>query len=70
MDIELTPAEISAMELLQIAEHAAEGHGIDSGAALALLRHIQWQADELEKARVRLDSYLDQAHGSPAVSLH
>jgi hypothetical protein len=70
MDIELTPAELSATEILQIANHAAKGGGIDSGAALALLRHIQWQADEIEKIRVRLDSYLDQTHGSPAISLH
>jgi len=70
MDIELTPAELSAMELLQIADRAADGNGIDSGRALALLRHIQWQADEIEKIRVRLDPYLDQAHGSPAISLH
>ena len=70
MDIELTPAELSAPGLLQIASRAAEGNGIDSGAALALLRHIQWQADEIERIRVRLDPYLDQADESPAISLH
>lgn len=70
MDIELTPEELSAPEIRAVANRAAEGNGIDSGAALALLRHIQWQADENERIRVRLDPYLDQAHGSPAVSLH
>jgi hypothetical protein len=70
MDIELTPEELSASKIQQIATHTAEGNGIDSGAALALLRHILWLEDEREKTRVRLDPYLDQAHGSPAVSLH
>lgn len=68
MDIELTPKELSAPDLKAIAQRVADYGGIESSAAIALLRHIEWQADEIERTRVRLDSYLDKAHGSPAAT--
>lgn len=71
MDIELDPEELPAPKIADIAQRAAQGKGIDSAAALALLRHILFQADEIERTKVRLDPYLDKAHGNPAlISLH
>lgn len=70
MDIELTPEKMDAARIDAAAQKAAQGKGIDSGVALALLRHVLWQDEEMERLRVRLDPYLDRAHGSPAVSLH
>lgn len=65
MDIELAPKKLEAPDLQAIAKLAVEG-GLDIGSALALLRHVQWQDDEIERLRVRLDPYLDRVHGSPA----
>jgi len=71
MDIELTPEELPAPKIKQIAQRAAEAKGIDSADALALIRHLLWQDDQIELTRVRLDPFLDKANGNPAlISLH
>lgn len=71
MDIELIPEELSAPKIKEIAQRATRAEGIESGDALALVRHILWQADQIELTKVRLDPFLDKAHGNPAlISLH
>jgi hypothetical protein len=71
MDIETEESEdeaqeLPAAEIAAIARMAKEFNRINGKDALALLRHIQWQADQHELVKVRLDAYLDKTHGSPA----
>lgn len=72
MDIELTPKELSKEQITTLARIAvnADSGGVSTAGVISLLRHILWQEDENEKIRVRLDPYLDQARGSPAIPLH
>jgi hypothetical protein len=71
MDIELTPEKLPDGDLKRISEQASKGNGIDTGSAIKLIRHILWQDENVELVRVRLDHYLDTAHGNPAlISLH
>lgn len=60
------PKELPAPEIAQIERLAKEFNRVDSTYVQALLLHAQWQADEIERLKVRLDPYLDRAHGSPA----
>lgn len=65
-DDEEEPKELPAPEIAQIEIWAKEYDRVDSAHVRALLLHAQWQADEIERLKVRLDPYLDRAHGSPA----
>jgi hypothetical protein len=58
--------ELQVDDLYEIEGRARRFGSIDSKDALAILAHAQWQADEIERLKVRLDPYLDQAKGSPA----
>lgn len=58
--------ECPAAEITAIARRAEDFYRIDRRDASALLRHIQWQADEIERLKVRLDPYLDKTQGNPA----
>lgn len=60
------PKELPAPEIAQIELWAKDCNHVDSTYVRALLLHVQWQADEIERIKVRLDPYLDEANGSPA----
>lgn len=65
------PKELSAPEIAQIELWAKDFNRVDSTYVRALLLHVQWQADEIERIKVRLDPYLDEANGNPsAIPVH
>ncbi len=66
MDIELTPEELPAPAIQELAQRAALGMSLSSTDAIGLIRHVLFQADQIEHVKVRLDPYLDEASGSPA----
>jgi chromosome condensin MukBEF ATPase and DNA-binding subunit MukB len=59
MEIELSSAELSAEMIDAIAKSAVTNDGISTCDAINLIRHIEWQGDEIERLREDRDAIRD-----------